>query len=269
MRTTVAALVVLVLWSTTLVTQAQDLAEGWVVTVTGDTLDGWFEGAPWTQAPRRVSFRKRRSGPTVDYGPADLDRFSVRWGRRYVSRPVTLSAEGGASPRFLAVLVEGPLTLLEHEAGVFFVQDGEETPVRLQGGRRTVREGGGVLRRVADRRYRAQLRERTAAWPALQRATAYLAFNRIDLTRHVRGYNRCVCPEAPGCAYRKGRLAVTVGPVLSAGPSHVSLSGRYRVEGAPIAQAEMAPHLRWGGGLSLMVRQGSGRQRWPSRTRSR
>ena len=144
-------LLLLVTFASALRVQAQEnYQEGYVVTVSGDTLRGRIDQQDWVANPKKIAFMDGRGGKRVEYGAGSMIAFGVQNEayRSYTVKlypysqdPAVVTARNWSDQPydttvFLRLITMGRLNLWGYRDGTdviyFFLQPGKQALVQLR-----------------------------------------------------------------------------------------------------------------------------------------
>jgi hypothetical protein len=240
-----------------------DFRPGYVLSLTGDTLQGQVDYRGARLSSRLCRFRPTATAEVVEYGPSQVRGYAFPGSKAYEARLIVkLNSEGQPSPArqvFAEVIVAGPGTLYRcrddaDDADHYYVALASwplSTPLPELAQRRQLVEVGGTMTYSTQNLYRGKLAELTAACPAVQTGVGSLPFTASALSAFMQRYNACVAPnQAPAKVVRATRSAdrFQFGVLLGAQVSTLSFEGDIF-----LANGNFKSSVRPVAGLSLQV----------------
>lgn len=196
----------------------KNFGPGYVLPLAGDTLRGEVDLSNSTRAARTCLFRATPTGTVTTYLPEQLRAYGAVSGRHYESFPVATDHATPlvVAPRFLEVLVQGPVTLYYLEDAVagdlFYARPAQGAVQPLWSWKETVYDERGSKFVQSNNPYRTTLGGMMAACPAVRSRVATVEYQTRSLVNLVHTYNQCMGgPQAdvPSMADRKSHLNLT------------------------------------------------------------
>ena len=186
----------------------ENFQDGYVVTVSGDTLRGRIDQQEWVATPGRIVFMENRTGERTDYTIRQLSAFGVRQEvyRGYTVKLYPYSRDPGVvtasswhgepydTTIFLRLITMGRLSLWGYQDSTdvvyFFIQKGRQLPVQLRVQDRVVVHGA-ASDVITDDVYKFQLADYVAACSKIADRPVPVAYEEYALKRLIDTYNQC------------------------------------------------------------------------------
>ena len=234
---------------------------GYIVTLSGDTIQGSIDYRNWEYNPDNIRFRPVNGKEILTYGPLDIQAFSVH-DEHYIGAIALVDAANfnlsklpaSSEPIlqtdtiFLQAIILGPKSLyhLKRRKGEEHFYIGQPTGFELLVYKKYFKTSGGRAGVAENRRYLGQLAVYLQDCPSIQAQLERVKYDKKSLKKLLSYYYACTQSET---SFQKTSEKISVNIGVLAGPSISSISFESSNNVNTYLNVDYPPSVNVAGGL--------------------
>lgn len=219
--------------------------EGYVVTLSQDTLRGLIDNKDWERSPKYIKFRKDQAAEPIVYHPGQISAFYLSTNEYYLARSVSIDKSpvdvSRMTPRAQPLVVKDTVFLQASATGkvslYYYVDESMKEHFYVQ------KEGSAldelILKRMLNEqnqlivleRYKGQLSFYLSDCSEAQKAATRVTLQQSKLQKLITDYNVCVGGKGAGTSGNYSRklekLAIKPGLIVGYARTALSFRGSY------------------------------------------